>query len=60
LAAYALCLKKSKFLRYAVILEGDNSYKLKEYRNPRDFHVFLAAATVREWLVTDGGFKEDR
>lgn len=51
-AAYAMALDPKhgqKLKRYAVHLQEDGNFKLIEYKDPRDFIVFIAALTLVNW-----------
>ena len=47
-AAYAACLKRP-LLRYGVELRDDGKFQIHEYKNKRDFNVFLACLSVVNW-----------
>ena len=55
-AAYAACLPEP-YLRYVVELNSYGNYKLSEHKDRKDFGVFLAALTLRNWKHNTGGLK---
>ncbi len=49
LAAYDMALGVEKLKRFALQLKPNGLYKLQEYKDPKDYQVFTALLTLKNW-----------
>lgn len=52
LAGYGLCLKK-RLPRIALRLKADETYELREFKDPADYDIFLMQVSTHHWITNN-------